>query len=48
MLAHIGVKKGENYKVESLLEIMDASGVERCMICSQLETVDNEYINECF
>lgn len=47
MLAHIGVKKGENYKVESLLEIMDASGVERCMICSQLETVDNEYIDEC-
>ncbi len=47
MLAHIGVKKGEDYKVESLLEIMDRSGVDKCMICSQLETVNNEYIDEC-
>lgn len=47
MLAHIGVKKGEDYKVESLLEIMDQAGVDRCMICSQLETVNNEYIHEC-
>ncbi len=47
MLAHIGVKKGENYKVESLLDIMNTTGVERCMICSQLETIDNEYIYEC-
>lgn len=47
MLAHIGVKKGENYKVESLFDIMNTTGVERCMICSQLETIDNEYIHEC-
>ncbi|MEA5058510.1 MAG: amidohydrolase [Clostridia bacterium] len=47
MLAHIGIKKGENYKVESLLEIMDKTGVEKCMICSQLETVDNDYIYDC-
>ncbi|XCP84690.1 amidohydrolase family protein [Roseburia hominis] len=47
MLAHIGVKKGEDYKVESLLEIMEQSGVDRCMICSQLETINNEYIHEC-
>lgn len=47
MLAHIGVKKGEDYKVESLLEIMDQAGVDRCMICSQLETINNEYIHEC-
>lgn len=47
MLAHIGVKKGEDYKVESLLEIMEQTGVDRCMICSQLETVNNEYIHEC-
>ena len=26
MLAHIGVKKGENYKVESLLDIMNTTG----------------------
>ena len=32
MLSHIGVKKGEDYKVESLLEIMDQAKVEKCMI----------------
>ena len=47
MLAHIGRKKGEDYKFESLLEIMDQAGVEKCMICSQLETIDNDYIHEC-
>ena len=47
MLAHIGVKKGEFYPVESLIEIMDEAGVEKCMICSQLETIDNDYIYEC-
>lgn len=47
MLAHIGVKKGEDYKVESLFEIMQASGVDKCMICSQLETINNEYIHAC-
>lgn len=47
MLAHIGIKKGEDYKVESLIEIMNQAGVEKCMICSQLETVNNEYIHEC-
>lgn len=47
MLAHIGIKKGEDYHFESLLEIMDKSGVDKCMICSQLETVNNDYIHEC-
>ncbi len=47
MLAHIGIKKGENYKVESLLEIMKEAKVDKCMICSQLETIDNEYIYDC-
>lgn len=47
MLAHIGIKKGEDYRVESLLEIMNQSGVDKCMICSQLETIDNDYIYEC-
>jgi len=47
MLAHIGVKKGEDYKVESLFEVMNSSGVDKCMICSQLETINNEYIHEC-
>lgn len=47
MLAHIGVKKGEDYHVESLLELMDHAGVDKCMICSQLETVNNDYIDAC-
>ena len=46
MLAHIGIKKGEDYHVESLIRIMDQSGEDKCMICSQLETVNNEYIYE--
>lgn len=47
MLAHIGIKKGEDYHFESLLEIMDKAGVDKCMICSQLETINNDYIHEC-
>lgn len=47
ILAHIGIKKGEDYHFESLLEIMDKAGVDKCMICSQLETINNDYIHEC-
>ena len=47
MLTHIGIRKGENYQVESLLELMDEAGIEKCMICSQLETIDNKYIYDC-
>lgn len=47
MLTHIGKRKDGTYKVESLLELMKNSGVDTCMICSQLETVDNDYIFEC-
>ncbi|GMG97775.1 amidohydrolase family protein [Tepidimicrobium xylanilyticum] len=46
MLTHIGVKKGEAYKVESLIELMDNANVDKAMICSQLETIDNDYIYE--
>ena len=44
MLTHIGIRKGENYKVESLLELMDEANIDKSMICSQLETIDNDYI----
>lgn len=47
MLTHIGIRKGENYKVESLLELMDEAKIDKCMICSQLETIDNDYIYDC-
>lgn len=47
MLTHIGIRKGENYKVESLIELMDAAGIDKAMICSQLETIDNRYIYDC-
>ena len=46
MLVHVGIKKGDNYKVESLLELMEEHGVDQAMICSQLETIDNDYIHE--
>ena len=47
MLTHIGIRKGEDYKVESLLELMDEAKIDQCMICSQLETIDNNYIYDC-
>lgn len=47
MLTHIGRRKDGTYKVESLIELMESSGVDVCMICSQLETIDNDYIFEC-
>ena len=47
MLTHIGIRKGEDYKVESLLELMDEASIDKCMICSQLETIDNDYIYDC-
>ena len=47
MLTHIGKRKGKAYPVESLLEVMDKAGVDKSMICCQLETIDNEYVHEC-
>jgi predicted TIM-barrel fold metal-dependent hydrolase len=47
MLTHIGIRQGENYKIESLLELMDEARIDKSMICSQLETIDNTYIHDC-
>lgn len=47
MFSHIGARKGEDYRVESLLELEDQAGVDKVMICSQLETINNEYIFDC-
>lgn len=47
LLTHIGIRKGENYKIESLLELMDEAKIDKFMICSQLETIDNDYIYDC-
>ena len=47
LLTHIGVKKGDNFFVEGLWPLMDEAGIGKTMICSQLETIDNEYIYEC-
>ena len=35
LFSHIGPRKGEFYKVESLLELEDQAGVDKVMICSQ-------------
>ena len=47
MLSHIGKRKGSVCYVQEVLDMMDRSGVDKCMICSQLETIDNEYIYDC-
>ncbi len=47
LFSHIGKRKGEFYPVESLLELEDQAKVDKVMICSQLETIDNEYIFDC-
>lgn len=47
LLTHIGIRKGENYKIESLIELMDEAKIDKFMICSQLETIDNDYIYDC-
>ena len=47
MLSHIGKRKGSICYVEEVLEMMENSGVDKGMICSQLETIDNEYIYDC-
>ena len=47
LLTHIGVKKGDPFACEGLWPLLDAAGIEKAMICSQLETIDNNYIHEC-
>ncbi len=47
IFTHIGKRKGEFYKVESMLELMDQAKIDKFMICSQLETIDNDYIYDC-
>jgi predicted TIM-barrel fold metal-dependent hydrolase len=44
MLSHIGIRKGGGFSAEQLIELMDEAGVDKCMTCSQLEHIDNEYI----
>jgi predicted TIM-barrel fold metal-dependent hydrolase len=47
IFTHIGKRKGEFYKIESLIALMDQAKIDKFMICSQLETIDNEYIYDC-
>ena len=44
MESHIGKRKGGGSTAEQLIELMDQAGVDKCMTCSQLEHIDNEYI----
>lgn len=43
---HIGQRKGLNTPVESLIEQMDKAGVDRAVVFSQSERVDNPYVAE--
>ena len=48
MLAHIGVKKGEDYHVESLIEIMNQSGVDKCIyVPNWRPSTTNTYMSPC-
>lgn len=48
MFSHIGPKKGSFYSIESLIDVIDEAGVDQIMICSQLETIDNDYVYESY
>jgi predicted TIM-barrel fold metal-dependent hydrolase len=46
MQSHIGIRKGGGSTAEQLIKLMDEAGVDKLMMCSQLEHIDNEYIHE--
>ena len=40
---HFGIRKGENFPAETLIEWLDKAGVDACCVTSQPESYDNEY-----
>lgn len=43
---HFGIRKGENFTAETLIEWMDKAGVDACVATSQPESYDNDYTAE--
>lgn len=43
---HFGIRKGENFPAETLIEWMDKAGVDACVATSQPESYDNDYTAE--
>lgn len=41
---HMGMRKGEAFPTQSMLEWMDAAGVDKAVVTTHPEAIDNEYI----
>lgn len=43
---HMGKRKGVDFPAESMIEWMDKAGVDACLVTSQVEAINNDYIAE--
>ena len=43
---HIGKRKGINFTAEEMIEWLDKAGVDACVVTSQVETINNDYVAE--
>ena len=41
---HIGKRKGINFTAEEMIEWLDKAGVDACVVTSQVETINNDYV----
>lgn len=43
---HMGKRKGVDFPAESMIEWVDKAGVDACLVTSQVEAINNDYIAE--
>ena len=43
---HMGKRKGVDFAADSMIEWMDKAGVDACLVTSQVEAINNDYIAE--
>ena len=43
---HIGARKGINFPAEEMIAWMDKSNIDACVVTSQVETINNDYVGE--
>lgn len=43
---HMGKRKGVDFPAQSMIEWMDKAGVDACLVTSQVEAINNDYIAE--
>lgn len=41
---HLGMRKGENFPPETIIEWMDRAGVDTAVVTTQPESIDNDYV----